>query len=311
MRKPLALLIFCLPFLLGQGYNIQFNPRGGAVVCTNRSTSTFNDEDDIGADSDCIATDQPWLCCTGSGTGTCNGIWLAGRHQTAALTNPPTCRWFIDAANSRVEYDVDSTTACSNDLPTILNSTGNGSIIDQYASAYLFSRSGGSMKYMGLALRQASQTQDVSDGYLVFGRDADATIWWAGPNYQADVQPLAPPSPDVIGTCELVSQTFDDTDTLATRISGTGTGTIMEVWVDPGAGDPDDWGASECCISESGGDYGPSDPGETVACTAAVQSITGGYVADTGAYVGVMAGSPTSDAAASSIIETWAAGSCE
>lgn len=109
-----------------------------------------------------------------------------------------------------------------------------------------------------------------------------------------------------LGDCTLAGPdtSADVGDVLCGRVSGINTGTVAEFWIDPVGADPDNWGASHCCVDNAGATV------RGTVCTNSEEDFTGANITNTGNYMGTSVRSETPEAADHLDQDDYAAGTC-
>lgn len=145
------------------------------------------------------------------------------------------CPWSI--SSSALRWDSDSESDCDNTVPTAIYKTAlsgpNGWVCAEIENA------GGANNWWGIILRAGSSTETTS-WYRIGTTGSNTTAkFFVTENLSEFAQCTH-------GT------SFGADDELCVHIKGTGESTTVDVWINPGAGTPDDFGTPDCTLSPSG-----------------------------------------------------------
>ena len=219
IANPRLLLLLFLPMLMGQNYGA-----GGAHVGLMKAPPVSGG----GGCVEDIATDN-------FSTGSIGVAW-----DEAGMDTDVSCPWLI---SSTLGWDSDHATTCDNDIIVALDATAVGGA-DQWA-CFTFVSSGSGPGSPGIVFRGDTSTESTA-WYNVWMSEGSSTVHFSLTE-GADSN-----------TC-VASKTFETGDELCANLSGTGAGTSIDVWVNPAAGDPDDFGAADCTLtanlSNNSGNY--------------------------------------------------------
>ena len=147
-------------------------------------------------------------------------------------TDQTNCPWSIDTGGGDLRWDSDHTTLCDNRTFSILNDT-TLSGAHQWACMTMTQNSGGSR--FGLLVRADTSDESTLLTHLYFA-----------PGNTDHRHRENEAASEVCSGIDIGGSV----DELCIEIVGTGTEEVVNFWKNPVAGDPDDWGAPDCSITD-------------------------------------------------------------
>jgi hypothetical protein len=204
-------------------------------------------------------------------TDTYGSTWIGGLN-----VDQTNCPWTIDSSNNnqlRLDHDLDPN--CDNKRYTLGHATATATI-NQFGCLQMVDSGGLQSSQFGVPLRIDTQT-GTGDMYFGYCSEGSNACFWRDADNTSD-----------LGTCT-ISRTISEItdDQICVYVRGTGTDTEINFWARTGAsaltGDPDTWGAPDCCINDAGttGDLG-------ITCADATGTLSGSDITDDGLFTGTL-----------------------